>query len=243
MEITYPFRNDTDWHTWGRNLTTVIDAEKAPMYGLTAAQMAVVAGAFSAFDGTLAAARDQATRSAVTVQAKNDELEAFKRIVRPIVAILRTNPGVSDAQRRELGIRIVDHTPTPAPVPTASPEVTGCMTGMTSLKLEVRDPLSPDRRGKPKGVRQIATMTFISTPQQPTPPADVNAWRQPQFSGRTTVLLDFPSIVGETTVWVSCAYVNSRNEFGPASAPQSIRLLGKAGSAQQQGEDGMRIAA
>ena len=127
------------------------------------------------------------------------------------------------------------------PVPTVAPAVSGGADGLTAVKLTIRDPRSPDRRARPAKVRQIAVLTHFGD----SAPTDINAWRQPIFSGRTDVRMDFPWLVGETKVWVTCAYVNSRNQFGPASAPVSIRVLGQPASAtaSEQGDPTLKIAA
>ena len=109
-----------------------------------------------------------------------------------------------------------------------------------------RDADSPSRKGKPAGMRQLAVATVFSE-EQPGPTA---AWTQALLSGRTTVLLPFPNLRGAAVLWVTCWWVNSRNEPGPMSVPVCVRLSGTgAGMPVREREDvsgggsGMKIAA
>ncbi|MEM7806807.1 MAG: hypothetical protein AAF561_01700 [Planctomycetota bacterium] len=128
----------------------------------------------------------------------------------------------------------------PAPMPTTAPLVQGRVDSATSIKLSFRDASDSDRRAKPAGVRQVAVATFIGE----EPPTDVTAWGQPRLFGRTDQTLRFETLTSQT-VWVTSWWINSRNEFGPASAPVSFRIAGTSGAVPQQRSETtkMKIAA
>ncbi len=84
--------------------------------------------------------------------------------------------------------------------------------------------------------------------QQRRKAADPADWTLERLSGKTTINLIYPNLAGETTVWARCAYLNGRNETGPASPPVCVRLPGNglvAPAGQLGGDAGqpMKIAA
>ena len=139
------------------------------------------------------------------------------------MAILRTNPAVSDARRTQLGVT-TRASPTPARVPVR-PDVRAQLTGLTSIRVVARDPARPERRGKPRGVALVEVRACFTTGGAP-PPADVAEWPMSTLSGKTTVDLSWPGMSGEATVWVCCTFVNTRMAHGQPSGVVSVRLPG-----------------
>ena len=156
------------------------------------------------------------------------------------------NKTLTDQIRQELGLSPRERHGTPAPVATESPLVMGEITGPASVRIMGRDAESPSRKGKPFGMRQLAVATLFSDEQ----PGPGSAWNQAILSGRTTVSLAYPNLREAAVLWVTCWWVNSRNEMGPMSTPVCVRLSGTgAGMPTREREDatttgaGMKIAA
>ncbi len=221
MTDYYPPRADKAWYDWGQMFASGLAANFAA-YHVVEKTVTDVQAAVADYRQKYDVAVDLTTRTQPSVQAKNDARKALFEVVSPIVAAIKADPRVSNELKKDVGIRPRDVRPTPAPLPTAAPAVSAFVTSETSLRVEVRDPLSPDRRGKPAGMRQIELRMMIGS--QPT--GDVAAWPRLTLSGRTTIDQFFPDQSGEATVWIACAWVNSRNIRGPFSLPTSIRLAG-----------------
>ena len=223
FDVMYPPSTDGGWQRWGSNTATILTPAAAPNYGVDPVAAEALVDAADWYAHKLRIATAPATIGRYDTQLKNDALTALKAAAKPIVAILRTNPAVTDAQRTQLGIRNRT-SPTPAPLPGRA-EVTAMLTGPTSVRVIVSDPLSPSRRGKPRGVRAVAVRAVLTTGED-RPPADPAQWPLAQLSGRATVDLFWPAMSAETTVWVCCAWVNSRMEHGEASVCATVRLPG-----------------
>ena len=249
MDIIYPCNADADWQTWGANFIKLVTPLTCAGLGISTEMQSNIESTFSAFSVALSKAREPATRSAPAVQTKDDALKSFKVAVRPAIAILKTNPDVNDTQRRELGVRI-KRQPTPAPVPKYGPMISAFSTGPTTLRIEARDALAPERRAKPEGVRQIETAVKFTFKAGETPdPLLPTDWASESFSGKTTIDLYWPQLSKLATVSTKVRYINTRNLPGPWSEIQSVRLAG-TGQTQEQNEqaedgggEGMRIAA
>lgn len=225
MDIEYPNLTDGEWQTWGRNATTMIPPETSPAMGISLELATSLESAFNAYDAAYMLAVDPATRSTPRVQGKNTALTGLKAAAKPVVAILQSNPDVSDEQRVELGLKVRDRVPTPAAVPTSAPSVVAMLTGPQSARVIARNPLTPDSRAKPAGVGSVVVQA-VQTTGGALPPADLSTWPIAQRSGRTTIDLYWPAMTGETTVWTSCYWVNTRQQRGPSSTPVSVRLPG-----------------
>ena len=242
FDVTYPPKTDAGWDRWGRNLANVMTPTLAPSYGVTSAAAQEFASAVDDYAMKLAAATLPATISRYNTQLKRDSLEVLKAVVKPVVAILRTNPAVTAAQRTQLGVT-TRAAPTPAQVP-GRPDVMAVLTGPTSIRVIASDPATPTRRGLPRDVRTLALKVCFTTGTQ-LPPADVNVWPMVTLSGKATTDLSWPGVSGETTVWLSCSFANTRMVHGPSSVPTSVRLPGNGlgTAAATSAEPAMKIAA
>ncbi|MEM1013265.1 MAG: hypothetical protein AAGI46_13730 [Planctomycetota bacterium] len=226
-EITYPPRTNADWVTWARNISNVV-SDRGPTYGLSAEQTAALDTSSAALENAYNAATANETRSSITVQRFRDTLDDFKAVARPIVAIIRTANGVTDAMKREVGVRVTDDTPSERVVPGIAPVVTVAMTGPNTARVSARGARSQDRRGKPFGARDLVILVYRGT----TPPEDVMSWPTYTISGRTDVDCYWPDLVSEETVWFSCYWSGSYRQTSPFSVPMSLRLPGIGGQAQ-----------
>ena len=209
MDLIYPRLAAAQWKPWGQNLVTVVGPEAAAL-GIAADSWAAAAGALATFADAYDAAAEPMTRNRASIQTRKDALEAFRKAVRPVVAVLQSSPAVSNGLRRSLGLRVSEGVRTPVGAPAVAPTLTAMLTGPGSLRAIASDPLDPHRRGKPRGIRSLAVHEYLGE----TPPGDVGQWALAELAGRTTVDLSYPGLSAMTTVWVCACYVNSRNERG-----------------------------
>lgn len=243
--MAYPEKTDTAWITWGRNWNSLVTTATAASFGLTEDQAAAAAATYNDFKNAYTAATDPATRSAPTIQAKDDGLRIYRDTMKSIVATVQANTGVSNKTRKELGLRVRDTKPTPAPIPTAAPEVSLLLTGMQTARAVASDPLDPTRRAKPAGIGKVVFRSFKTTTNE-QPPADLTMWPIEQISGRTSVDFYWPDITSTTNVYITACWMNTRGQCGPISAVQGVQLSGSllsVDTGEEGGEPEMKIAA
>ena len=242
MVLIYPVKRDADWQAWGRNAVELLTATPS-VYPIPVEQATAIKTAFDAYSAAYDAAVSPMTRSRNTIQAKDTALKAFRTVVSPAVAVIRTSLELSDEQRTQIGVRVRHVSGSIQTVPQAAPSVTVLMTGPNSARVLARNPLSPGSRRKPSGAKEVAVLVHMGT----NPDPDVMQWPTSTISGRTDVDLYWPGMVGETTVWVSCYWVGSRRQVGKFSVPVSVRLPGIGGQSatlgQTPAEPTMKIAA
>ena len=225
-EILYPPRTNSGWDVWGGDVCPIFISDAASL-GLTPALATGAQTAYTAYHAAFLAAAAPSTRSRVTIQGRRDALAAFRAAVKPIVAIIQSNPNVTNEQRVQLGLRVRDNVPSPAPPIGFAPSVQAMLTGPTSVRVIADNPLDPDRRAKPPHVMQIAVHTYLTTPGTTAkPPTDKTQWPLYLLSGKKTIDLFWPGMASANTVWVCCRYVNTRNVPGPFSPAVTVTLPG-----------------
>ena len=243
--MAYPEKLDAAWDGWGRNWTNQVNDINAVDFGLTADQANAATAAYNTFHDAYVAAVDPATRAAPTIQAKDDALLAFRETMKSIVATVQANTGVTNETRVELGLRVRDTTPTPAPTFKVAPQTSLLLTGTQTARATAIDPADPTRRAKPFGAGKVVFRSYMCTPGE-QPPADLESWPIETISGRTTVDLYWPKLTETTDVFVTSCWMNTRGQCGPISNVAAVQLSGslpKLASAEEDGESEMRIAA
>ena len=245
MDTTYPFRADDGWRVWGLSFGTQL-SEDPGAFNVSEATAGAVLAAAQDYSAKLLTARSPDTKSKPNTQAKNDALDKLKRAVKPVVVRLQASDEITDTQRVELGLKVIDRTATPSRVPAAKPVVEAMLTGEQSVRVRVVDPADPSRRGRPRGVKQIVCQAVFTDGSMP--PADVAQWPVSKLEGRTTFDLMWPGMAGPHAVWISCYWVSNRNGRGPSSNPARVNLPGSglapaAGATEAKPEPSIKIAA
>lgn len=229
---------------WLNNASSVLTASPAT-YGSNLEAAATFAAVVTAYADAYATANEVSTRTKVTVADKDSARKAAKEAARQMASVAYGQAGITAGQLTAIGLTVKDTTPSPVPVPTTIPNVTLMLTGPQTMRVLARDPASETSRAKPAGVRQIMVQVYESTGGT-TPPSDLSQWPGATPYGRTTIDLYFAEMIETTDVWVSCYWMNSRNERGPSSEPMSLRLPGLGMSSASQvvsGDEELRLAA
>ena len=195
------------------------------------------------YDAAWDVAKNPSTNSAEATAAKNVLREKMYNTVRHLVAQVKAAPTVDNTLLVALGIPPRPVRRHSVPPPSAAPVVTAEAVGPTLLRVTAKADPESRSNAKPAGVRQVAVATYAGD----APPADPTMWGQPRLSGRTAIVVPMDHVAGPATVWVTCWYVSSRNEAGPASAPIAARMLGAGpavpASSRQPAATGLKIAA
>lgn len=221
--MSYIPTKDADLIAWGDNFAAVITADPA-LYGLLAADALVIQTQYNEFAAAYAIAVNPATRTIVTIAAKDEEKAGFLSIARAYAAIIRANAGVSDAAKAAAGLTIPDPTPTPIPVPSTTPILAAPLQGIGTILMSITDSATPLIKKKPFGV--VGGCLFFSKWVGVTPPDG----SQKLLLGLITKSDNVLTTAGYTTagekVRYYCQWYNRKGELGPIGAPLDILTLG-----------------
>lgn len=202
---------------WSANFAELVTNDP-DSYGLTSVQ----AGAFGAVNAALqtafVAAANPQTRTRASVARKDDAMEAMRASARGLVSIIQGTPGVTDAQKYDLGLTVRSTTPSVLPAPRVAPFLRVARVSGRTITVELRQ--MADRRGKPAGVAGATLFTHVG----PDAPTSMGQWQFAATVTRPTVDLPFgPSGTGDT-VWITAFWTNAKAEAGPSAPATSVNL-------------------
>jgi hypothetical protein len=216
---------DADFASWLQNFSTVLTANPTA-YGLTTGDATTVAGANTTFQAAYTAAVDPATRTPVTVAAKDSARAAAEATVRPLAVQISLNSGVSDGLKVTIGVSLPRENPTPVPPPTTNPTVD--LVQATSLQhtLSIRDVTTPTTKAKPPGVIACELHGAIGT----APAVDPSVARLLQSTTKTPTRVNFSAadrgkICTYFARWVTRSGPDGIAQVGPWSPPTHFFIV------------------
>jgi hypothetical protein len=207
---------------WSTNFDKFINLAPAD-YGLTADQAAAYNVLHTAFSDALHAASEPHTRTPSIIIIKNDAKEALIEEARVLARLVQATPGVTDAQRNDLGLTVRDDEPTPVPEPHEPPDidVQGAKARTITIRLHEKD--NPSKRGRPWNTRGAAVFSYVGD----APPDDLDAWHFEGNTGKTVIQVRVPDTVpGGAAVWLTAFWIGTRMESGPATQPVKVHIPG-----------------
>lgn len=217
--MAYIPTKDSDLVSWGANITTLLTGDPA-RYGVTAAQALNVQNEFDDFDAAYAAAVDPTTRSPTTVAHKNGTKALFLFDIRNLAAIIRSNLGVSDADKTALGLNIPDPVPTPVPTPTTVPVLSVLGANSSQHTLVYHDELTPHTKAKPFGV--IGALVFRSIKTTPQTNFDLADPVLIADATKSPFTVEIPAGNGGKFATYWAQWFTRTGKLGPLSAPQAF---------------------
>jgi hypothetical protein len=165
MSTPYIPSRDSDFDVWANNFQTVIAASPVT-YGLAAGDATAITAAYNGWHTAYLAAVTPATRTSVTVAAKDVQKASALIVFRGYAVIIGSNAGVSAGAKTAAGLtnRATGRTPIPAP---GTAPILGFV-GATPLvaTLKYADTSTPTTKAKPFGAIQIELWLSIGA----TPP-------------------------------------------------------------------------
>jgi hypothetical protein len=219
-------KREAELVTWSNNYSTRISATPL-VFGLSVLQASDFATLNDAWIAAYNTASSDLTNSRAARLAKRDAKRAMIDGVRPLVKINQAFPGLTDAQRADLGIT-VPAIPAPRPAPTVAPTLLVLSSANHVVKLRLTNVDSPSR-AKPKD----ASIAYIFSHIGPTVPSDVTEWN---FQGTTSrgdvsVALN-PSTPPGTQVWFTSCWLNARQQPGPMGPAVTTNVAGGVSGAE-----------
>ncbi len=211
MPIVPPTR-EADLDNWLNNFKTLIAATPTN-YGLVTADATAITTAFTSWHSAYQAAVNAATRSSLTIEAKNTQKANVLFVVRGYIATIAANRAVSDVLKMGLGMHVRDTSPTPVPPPSTKPALRIVKTDQGFMDITATDEATPLRRARPVGsvgmllYRAVAT-TAINDPAE----AEFLT-----FVGKPSATSNFTSADRGKTATYFARWTNARGEVGPWS--------------------------
>jgi hypothetical protein len=157
--VPYIPTTDQGLDSWASNFATKINASPGT-YGLVAADAAIISGAQVTYhaayllggsSGVPPTPVNPATFTAITVASKNSAKFAGVAIWRTYAAQIRLNPGVSNADKLDLGLNLPNNSPSPIPAPSTFPILSIVAAAPGLMQLRYADNTTPALRKKPAG--------------------------------------------------------------------------------------------
>lgn len=157
---------DSDLANWSLNFYTLLVASPAT-YGLLASDATNVAAVQTPWAADYALAINPATRTPVTVAAKDTARTNLLAVVRPYAQAISLNAGVLTASKIAIGVNPRTSVPSPITAPTTNPVLTVASGAPLSHIIRFRDSASsPSVKAKPYGV--VSCQIVGSTTGEPT---------------------------------------------------------------------------
>lgn len=203
---------DQDFLDWSTNFNTKLTAAPTD-YGLVAGDATAYDALHDAYASALAVVAVPATKTSVTIQAKNTAKAAAMAKARELVAIIQESPDTDDTDRAELAITVRDFTPTPIADPITKPVVNIETIGNLSHVLRIRDEATPLSNAKPSGT--IGAEVYVAYGDDE--PASVAAMTYVGLATRALYPVSHDPAKKHTTAWYKTRWVSPTAGRGPLS--------------------------
>ncbi len=162
MAAPYIPPKDAMLNDWLNNFSDLITAAPAT-YGLDAPAAADIAVAVGDWNTAYALVIVPATKTKVTVAAKNAAKVAAVTLCRTYASQIRINPGVLNSDKIALGLNLPNNSPSPIPPPATFPLLAIQSAGPLLHVIRYADNTTPDLRKKPAGAIQMELWRGVGT--------------------------------------------------------------------------------
>jgi len=187
MSTSYIPAKDADFANWSANFATLIAASPAT-YGLTSGDATTITAADAAFQLAYSDAINPATRTPVSIAAKDTQRTATLVTERAYAQSIANNAGVSPADKIAVGVNPRNSTPTKVPRPTTYPLLTVPSLLTNAIVLRYRDELaSPTSKAKPPGA--VAMQLNAQVAVGGTISASVDLWPVAGYETKSPIIV------------------------------------------------------
>lgn len=204
---------DQDLAAWATNFESAIDTEYAS-YGLSSGQATAYTTAQADFVTKLATATDPATRTKVTVAAKDTSKALLVGLSRSYAMIAQAYPAITPSLLATAGLTVRSTVPTPIPAPVTVPLLSLLASLGQVVTLGYADSATPSAKKKPFGAIALQLVGKVSS----TPLTDPDAVPTLKTVGRWPVSIQFTSDDIGKTVYIWGRWVTRKGLVGPWSS-------------------------
>lgn len=203
---------DADLDAWATNFASVLTADPAS-YGATAGQASSLTTLAGAFTTALATATNPATRTSVTVAAKDNAKALLVIEARTLAMQAQAYGGITPALLAAAGLTVRLTVPSPIPAPSTKPLTAnlGVVNGL--MTIAVNDEATPDKKYKPFGA--VACQHFVK--YGGAAPATVDDCQYLGQTTRTPQQINLGVANVGTTAWIISRWVTRKGLTGPVS--------------------------
>ena len=219
MTAPYIPATDSGFLAWSINFESIIDGDFAAL-GLTGGQAAAYTVLDTAYQAAYAAAVNPATRTPVTVQAKDNAKTDAIANARVLAQIIKSNPAVSDATLISLGITVDIFPPTPVPTPTTFPLLDLLNATPGVHKLQYRDSDTPLSKAKPPGAKLMELYQAVGVAVAPDPSTAVFL---ATYTKSPLLVAQDPANVGKVATYFA-RWLTQTGLVGPWSSGVSLTI-------------------
>ena len=209
--------NESGALTWMLNFADGLVQDPAK-YMISSADADAVNQAVQLFNTNRTIALDPATRTAVTVAAKDDSRTAAEQICRAYAKLIKYNSGISDPDKIAIGVTPENNSRQPIPCPQTSPllSIIAATPGVQTVRFS--DSMTPDARKKPFGASEIQIFVAVDDAAVTDPQAA-------EFLGKFTknpISVPFSSQQNGKQATYFARWASRRGDTGPWSLPVSM---------------------
>lgn len=222
MQAPYIPGPDAQFDSWIANFSTKLTAAPAT-YGLVAGDATAVAAVTATWATAYAASVAPATRTPVTIAAKDSARTNAEALIRPLAQQVSRNAGVSNDDKTAIGVNLPNTARTPVPPPTTKPGLTLVTSVHFQMTLAYRDTSTPTSKGKPTG----AIGTDMRMTLAIAPATDPEAAKPLTIATKSPVIVSFTSQdVGKYATfwarWQTRSGPGGQAQYGDWSAPMTV---------------------
>jgi hypothetical protein len=203
---------EADLLTFAQTFSTTLSGEFAS-YGLINSDATSLATLVSAYAGAFAVANDPATRTGSKLIEKDIAKGQLVAALRSLSARIQANPGVTAAQRNDIGLPIRDRIPTPVPAPATKPVLELAGEDVCRHLVRIRDEANPSSRAKPEGSVGAQVFVFVGD----NPPLDLEKWSLKGVATKGSFMIDYAEGDIGKKAHVAARWTNRTGEAGPRS--------------------------
>jgi hypothetical protein len=190
------------------------------VYGLTPAQTSGFTALLTAFISAWERVQDPDARTRPNTCAKNAAKQALINDpcgVRELVAIIKSHPGITNAQRAELQLTAPDDEPSPIDLDHEPPALSVLSVRGRSIRARLKDQHHPTRRAKPKEAQGATVLYHVGE----TASSDPAKWAFALNTSRTSFDVHIPATIPPgSRIWLTAFWFNERKDPGPSATPQ-----------------------
>ncbi|TVQ57148.1 MAG: hypothetical protein EA377_01155 [Phycisphaerales bacterium] len=244
---------DSGFRDFLTNFSNLINDDPA-RFGVTEADATVIKNHQQGYEAAYLPCQSAETRTGALVQHKDAVKAAAVASIRVYAMLIKNNAGVSNQDKKALGLHVNDTTPTPIPVPDSAPLLSIIAAFSGEHIITYADENSPHLKRKPAGVKQIQIYRHVAPGAKTLPEGGEEVGL---FTRAPIKVAQSPSDVAMTATYFG-RWVNPKGEKGPWSLPVCMTIA-FGGPVDQQmwtpgspdggqpkqagGEDDLKIAA
>ncbi len=217
MATAYIPRADAAFNMWQAQFSAILSQN----IGFWPVDGNLLSAFFDASDAWTAAYQNHLTAqqaAEAATRAKAGSRERLESAVRPLVKQIQSLLEVTNGDRKNLGITVVQDPARRVGAPKTAPRVQVLPGGRLTHEVRLSDPATPTRKAKPKGVLGAEVWVSVVDQDDPTP-RDLASYTFVSLATRASVRTAFQSAdKGKLAVYM-LRWVNTRGDQGPWSEP------------------------